>query len=462
MRDTTLVVAGRWAMIGARARPLCLLMALTFGCGEKDPCERELAADQWFPLGDSEYVPRSIRATNFKCTNAIGSGLGAHAIEAAMGPDGNPMVVWQEYFYDIVLKRFRAGVWEEPDGAENRVMGVTRNEEDAVYDPSVALDSAGNPIVVWASQIRFPEGTRHVYAKRYDGAHWVELAGSATDSGVSEGSGVQPAVAVGADNLPVVAWTKSTGDSSNIYLKRFDGTSWIEIGGSGSGNGVSNTITDSRWPWVAVDGDGDLIVAWSEEISQVRQLYVRRFNGATWEDLAGCASQTLILGSTGELGGKVLDMSADGSIFVAWAENRGENFEIYLSYCEGNAWVELAGSTTSGGISATASDSIGPSLDLDRDGNPVVAWSEGDSDWRRTSEIYVRRFDGKAWVEVAGSASGGGVSNSEKHSGRTALAVSDDLICVAWAEAIHAPHVNPEADPSDPDIEKVLMRCTRY
>src|SRR3989338_4165014 len=71
-------------------------------------------------------------------------------------------------------------------------------------------------------------------------------------------------------------------------------------------------------------------------------------------------------------------------------------------------WVEVGeGSATGGGISDDAGNSVSPSLAIDSDGTPIVAWYDS------SAGIYVERLNGTAWAEFSpGSASEGGISGN--------------------------------------------------
>ncbi len=102
----------------------------------------------------------------------------------------------------------------------------------------------------------------------------------------------------------------------------------------------------------------------------------------------------------------------------------------------GTGWRELRGSAT--GTALTPAGGLDHTL-LAFGGETYVAWS----DYRHGNyEIYVAKYDplADAWVEVnAGSASGGGVSNSPESSRRPALQIYDSgggvyRLLVAWTE----------------------------
>lgn len=102
---------------------------------------------------------------------------------------------------------------------------------------------------------------------------------------------------------------------------------------------------------------------------------------------------------------------------VAWSDNSSGNFEIYLKVWNGSDFVELNGSATGGGVSANAGDSVNPSVVADASGSPTVAWEDTTGGAR---SIYLKQFPtrgggqgvGASFQELAGSASALGLSGS--------------------------------------------------
>jgi len=79
------------------------------------------------------------------------------------------------------------------------------------------------------------------------GSGWSELGGSATGGGISNtpGRSVDPALASDGQGRVVVAWRDDDVENQEVFLRRFDGAQWEEILGSGSGGGVSNQTVDA-------------------------------------------------------------------------------------------------------------------------------------------------------------------------------------------------------------------------
>jgi hypothetical protein len=289
------------------------------------------------------------------------------------------------------------------------------------------------PVVAWLDH---SSGSAQIYVKRWNGTSWDELGGSASGSGVSAttGNAEAPVVAVQPDGNPVVAWLDrpSSSGPTDVLLKRWNGTAWEELGGSASGGGVSQSAGStigSQDPSVAVDSTGQIYVAWKfadtpNNVCCNLWIYVKRWNGTSWEELGGSGSG---MGVNGTSDGSAPVIKIDGADrpVVAWNEQM-TGCAVWLRRWNGSAWEELAGSGSSSGVSPSGVANGDPALDIGPDGNPVVSWGSA-----HTLGFDVRRWDGSAWNDVGAPGStgqceaGGGIPITVGASGHTTVAVSD-------------------------------------
>lgn len=216
---------------------------------------------------------------------------------------------------------------------------------------------------------------------------------------------------------------------------------WRETpSGSARANGVSQTSGRALDPVLALTGFNRPYLVWADTSSGKGDIFARRWNGEAWTALSADGSGSGSIGTTaGQSSAPALaaDWSADraGEAWVAWHDLSAGQSEIYVRKWNNSAWVEVgSGSASGGGISNTGSQSFGAAVALGDDGLPFVGWTEdlSGSDY----EIYVRHWNGTSWEQVGGSsASDGGISNNPGDSDDLALAWSPNgYIYAAWAD----------------------------
>lgn len=370
------------------------------GSGKLQIYLRSWNGSQWAELagsGSGGGVSASLQAARYP----------ALALEAA----GTPVLAWADATSgpsQIYLKRWNGTQWVELGGSATSGGISNLGLGEAAHQCALALDGTDKPAVAWIMTTAFI-GSFQLFFKRWDGAQWVELGGSASGTGLATDVSGFPALAIDPSGNPVVAWQQSVSGmtpSVQIYLKRWDGTQWVEQGGSATSGGVSNTtglLAES--PSLALDGAGNPTVAWQDGASGTLQIYLKQWSG-TWVELGGSATAGGVSGTTGLARVPSVTLYS-GNPVVAWTDTKSGNSEIYLKKWSGTLWVELGGSATTGGVSNTAGTSDTSSLALDASGSPVVAWRDDSSG---NPEVYLKQWNGIQWVELAGSASGTGVS----------------------------------------------------
>jgi hypothetical protein len=211
--------------------------------------------------------------------------------------------------------------------------------------------------------------------------------------------------------------------SLTIFARRFDGEAWQPLGDTGQV--VESGSADLT---VAVDSAGQVLVAWAQ-YGAGGGIRLRRFDGLAWSDL-GVAEPSFISPEGAEIPSLAID-GQDRPV-LAWTQRDayGQPGRAYLRRFDGASEVELGGSASGGGVSGS-DDADSAAVAIAESGEPVVAWTSASSGFR---QAYLRMFDGTDWVPLRGSASGGGVSNSEAASSNPSVAVLPGMICVAWEE----------------------------
>src|SRR5262249_11271861 len=155
-------------------------------------------------------------------------------------------------------------------------------------------------------------------------------------------------------------------------------------------------------PDVALARDGTVVVAWSQQGSRGATIMVAGYDGTRWTGFGSSLAPEGIAGGGGDSTHPRMALDAANRPEIAWMVTQAARRRVDFRRWTGTAWEELAGVASGRGLSrALASTAV---AGFDRDGRPVVAWSEGDED-EHWHDVYARAWSGLAWVRVADFAS---------------------------------------------------------
>jgi len=210
----------------------------------------------------SAAQPLAIDATSFTANTHHDRDQQRPAV--ARAPDGSFVVVWDsdgtdDNVDDVYARRYDAQGMARGD--EFRVNVVTRNRQ---YAPRIAMDGAGGFIVVWLSNSQDELGLE-IYARRYD-ASGTALGGEFRVDTTGRPAYSQFDVAMANDGSFVITWI----DRSNILgLSALQQQTLDAQRYASDGHPIGSVITvyrtdlfAVRTPSVAVDGEGNFVVAW--------------------------------------------------------------------------------------------------------------------------------------------------------------------------------------------------------
>ena len=96
------------------------------------------------------------------------------------------------------------------------------HQVDTASGISLAVDSAGNPVVAWSEW----DGqlSKDIYVKRWNGTAWQLVGTTFLDVNVGQDA-FSPSLTLDSSGNPIVAWCEGDGASSNVYVKRWNGSS---------------------------------------------------------------------------------------------------------------------------------------------------------------------------------------------------------------------------------------------
>jgi len=347
-----------------------------------------------------------------RATSASGTALGdetrvnqttagaQHTPAIARDTDGDYVVVWQGNGPGDNLGIFArlydaSGTPQTDEFLVN--MGTTSNQSQ----PDVAMDAAGNFVVAWSS---FENGTDlNVHNRVFNANGSPRTPGTVAANAYTTNDQWQTAVAMDAAGNFVQVWHgEGTGDSAGVFAQRFDSN------GNAVGSAIrANTTTSGmqNTPDVAMDADGNFVVAWTgtdQEGTGNAGVYAQRFTSAG----AAVGSELHVNSyTTGTQAYPAVAMSATGEFIIAWYSFDGTSHDAYhVRYS--NTGVRDAGETAASKASASH-QAYTPSVAMDPLGNFVVVWGElssgGDYDVRAQLHVPSGYKDAQTISQAAGA-----------------------------------------------------------
>jgi hypothetical protein len=297
-----------------------------------------------------------------------------------------------------------AAMQSVPGGHEFRVSSTVSGIQETTdhQAKTVAVDADGDFVVVWTSD---QTGTRDVYAQRFNSlgvARGPEFRVNAT----TNGSQYNPSVAMDADGDFVVAWQ----DVLTVYARMYNSS-----GTALTGEFQVNTDTGGlkERPSVAMDAAGDFVIVWTavnQDPDGSAGIYAQLY-----------ASDGSPLGSefqvnTAYEGGQwdsVVAMDAAGGFVVSWSSIVGGAFAQRY---------DAAGAPLGGEFQVNTTDIFtkgAPSIGMSNDGRFVIAWEASGIDSGSSYGVFSQRYsaDGapqgveyRVNTEVSGNQLGASVS----------------------------------------------------
>ena len=285
----------------------------------------------------------------------------------AMDSAGNFVVVWEDNRngnYDIYGQRF------DENGDTTGLGGNFLINDDVgssyQYDPSVSMDNSGNFTVVWRD---YRDGNYDIYGQLYDNTGSPSGSNFRIDQGIGAVS-YDPDVSMD-DNYFVVVWDDARCNRS-IYKRRYNHNG-TPVGNEVMVNDIDGT-KNQEYPAIDMNTSGNGVITWSDYRSG-SGIYFQMMDSNG--DTTGI-NRRINYGYTPDV-----SVFRDGSFIITYRYSN-------IIYCQ----MYYPTGDTSGGLIAvndtTGGNRYDPTIDIDTTGNFIITWF----DYRNgNSDIYAQRFN---------------------------------------------------------------------
>ncbi|VAX26455.1 putative esterase [hydrothermal vent metagenome] len=289
--------------------------------------------------------------------------------QVALDPNGNAIVAWSQW------DATKSNIWANrfvPNTGWGTAEKIETDDAGNALSPEVALDPNGNAIATWSQW----DGTRdNIWANRFvPGTGWGTAEKIATDD---TGSAFDPQVALDPNGNAIVAWSQWGDTLTNIWANRFaPGTGWeiaekIEIDDAGG----------AFSPQVALDPNGNAIVTWRQWDGTRDNIWANRFvPGTGWG-----TAEKIATDDTGNALDPQMALDPNGNAIVTWRQWDGTRWNIWANrFVPGTGWGTAEKIETD-----DTGHAVSPQVALDPKGNAIVTWEQ--SDGTRT-DVWANRF----------------------------------------------------------------------
>ncbi len=300
--------------------------------------------------------------------------------------------------------------WLQIGGALSATSGNT-----PAQTPSLVVDSAGNPIVAWSESDGM---AKNVYVYRWTGSAWQQMGTARSRVGGSTDA-TEPQLAIDGNNVPSLIWVETTTSNKRIFIDRWNGSGWSTLVGPLQGGTYSDAYVGS--PCTTVNAQGNPIAAWGEYLGAGFAIFAGMWNGASWVNFGADPSPR---GFNPAYPSCAIDSSAAFVLAgTSFYESPTEERMTFVSRYSGTSW-SLLGSDLNA-VAANGTHAVKPSV-AQGGGALFVAWDENDTS--SIEGVFVSQWSGSSWMSV-----GGRVSSPTSKALRPSLRVdSTAKPVVAW------------------------------
>ena len=254
---------------------------------------------------------------------------------------------------------------------------VVANTAQPESEPAVAMDAAGNWVVVWT--VTRPGGGRDLFGAQFDAAGNRRHGGNFAVATLAA-SDYEPDVAAAPNGDFVVVFTRDRGPTnSDVVAKMYrDGRAVVRA------ITVAGSAVAEHRPSVARNDNGLFSVGYQVE-QNGGDVHVRRYGAG------GGLLQVVKLATTAvEESFPDVAIDDDNNTLVAWQQRTGASFDVEVQMARANGTLGPLR-----GVATTAADELFPSLALEMDGGKdfAVAYQVGADSTGAARGVVLKEMD---------------------------------------------------------------------
>ncbi|MCJ7507096.1 MAG: T9SS type A sorting domain-containing protein [candidate division Zixibacteria bacterium] len=245
--------------------------------------------------------------------------------DVAMDGQGNFLIVWED-----MRNEAQGDIYAQLYNSLDNKVGINFKVNEDIdqisqHDPSVAADGFGRYIVSWTD---FREGSNDIYAQRLSSSAQFINDNFKVNDDLGNAQQHSSCVAMDYYGNFIIVWYDNMNGNDDIYAQRFD-SSGTKIDTNFKVN-QDQTTTSQRYPQVDMDNKGDFVIAWRDTRNGNEDIYFQRF-GSDGLPIDTNLKVNTDASSSSQRNPSVA-MDGWGDVVVAWQDERdssGKGFDIY-------------------------------------------------------------------------------------------------------------------------------------
>ncbi|NTU98759.1 hypothetical protein HGA64_02000, partial [Candidatus Falkowbacteria bacterium] len=306
----------------------------------------------------------------------------------AIDSAGNMVVVWQD---------FRVGsngkIWSQKyDAAGNKIWAsdIVISPANNQILPDIACDGSDNIYYVWNDD---SNGNQDIFLVKRDkdgNNLWSGAKDVNNQAGNKDQIKARVAIATSSDRI-AIAWQDNRNSDADIFFKLFNAndrsdllTPEVRISTTTIGDG-----TNQQNPQIAFDNDNFMYIVWTDGRSGNNDIYAQKY------DSSGVKQWTndILINSDGGTGAQIAPAIAAGtsSLFVVWQDDRNGNQDIYARRI-GSDGVKLWSSDTMINTDGGNTNQTSPAIAINKTNNELyIVWTD---ERNSNQDIYAQKING--------------------------------------------------------------------
>ncbi|RYE23289.1 MAG: T9SS type A sorting domain-containing protein [Sphingobacteriales bacterium] len=217
---------------------------------------------------------------------------------------------------------------------------------------------------------------------------------------ISNGQVYSNSIKIGPSDYPYQVSRDLSLPGSNLVAKRYDGTSWQQLGTTSFGPAMLPYYAS-----MAIGKNDSVYVSWVSALStvQVYKIHATASSTTSWQAVGSAGFPTSTSNSIFQTY-SALAIDTSNRVYVVYVSTSVEGNKLKVRMYENGAWSTVGTDNFSSGTAAYVSIAVTPS------GTPYIAYTDG----ANSSKTTVMKYDGTDWVVVgtAGISAGAAKYNS--------------------------------------------------